>query len=187
MRAKINFGFLFATLLLLGSCNDDPDPVIENEEELITTVRLAFTNGSTSTVAEWKDADGDGANPPVVDAIELEAGVTYSVSLELLNETTSPPDDITVEVSEEGADHQFFFIVEGGLDLTTAYNDQDENGDPIGLEASFAAGAVSNGTLKIILRHLPEKGAAGVSEGDITNAAGETDVETLPAFAVSIQ
>lgn len=187
MNSKLNYAFLFATLLLLAGCNDDPDPVIENEEELITTVKLTFTEGANSFSAQWKDLDGDGANPPVVDDITLAPETSYMVTLELFNETTDPIDNISAEVSEEGAAHQFFFITEGGVDLTTSYDDQDENGRPIGLENTFTTGAASSGTLRVILRHEPNKEGAGVSDGDITNAAGETDVETLPAFNVVIQ
>jgi len=31
----------------------------------------------------------------------------------------------------------------------------------------------------VTLRHQPDKGAIGVSDGDITNAGGETDIEVL--------
>ena len=40
-----------------------------------------------------------------------------------------------------------------------------------------ATGAASVGTLKVTLRHEPNKSAAGVVGGDITNAGGETDIE----------
>ncbi|MEQ9102051.1 MAG: hypothetical protein RIF36_26165 [Imperialibacter sp.] len=187
MKTQFASSFLFATLLLFGSCNDDPDPVKENEEELITTVRLTFTEGTNSFVAEWKDADGDGANLPTVDDISLEAGKTYAVSVELLNESTTPADNISAEVSEEGTEHQFFFITGDGLALTTTYDDQDADGYPIGLQNTFVAGVAGSGTLTVILRHEPNKTAAGVRDGDATNAAGETDVETAPPFNVTIQ
>jgi hypothetical protein len=35
----------------------------------------------------------------------------------------------------------------------------------------------SEGSLTIILRHEPDKSAPGVSEGDIANAGGETDIQ----------
>ena len=36
-----------------------------------------------------------------------------------------------------------------------------------------------NGTITVILRHEPDKDASGVSNGDITNAGGETDIEVV--------
>jgi hypothetical protein len=48
--------------------------------------------------------------------------------------------------------------------------------NPIGLDFSFATWTAGGaGTLRITLRHLPNKSATGVASGDITNADGETD------------
>ena len=56
--------------------------------------------------------------------------------------------------------------------------ENDTNGNPIGLDYSFATwNAGGSGNLKITLRHQPDKNAAGVSSGDIANANGETDIE----------
>ena len=38
-------------------------------------------------------------------------------------------------------------------------------------------GDASSGDVTVILRHEPDKEADGVSDGDVTNAGGETDVE----------
>lgn len=189
MKTKQTFYslFFFATLLLFSGCGDDEDPVIENEEELITTVKLTFTEGTNSFDVEWKDADGDGANTPVVDDIELEAGKTYAVSIELLNESVTPAESINSEVEEEALEHQLFYVVGGGLDLAVTYDDEDEEGNPVGLLTNFIAGEAGSGSLTIILRHEPVKTAGGVAEGDPTNAGGETDIETVPAFEVTIQ
>jgi len=40
------------------------------------------------------------------------------------------------------------------------------------------------GGLRITLRHEPNKTAAGVQNGDITNAGGETDIEVTFTFEV---
>lgn len=191
MRMKTNKPvysiFFFATLLLFSGCGNDEDPTPENEEELITTVKLTFTEGGSSFVAEWKDLDGDGANPPVVDDITLEAGKTYTVTLDLLNESETPAESITAEIEEEADEHQFFFVVGGNLALSATYDDEDGDGNPVGLKNTFTAGDASTGTLTVILRHEPNKTASGVSDGDATNAGGETDIETVPAFSVVIE
>ena len=57
------------------------------------------------------------------------------------------------------------------------YEDEDGDGNPIGLETTMITGDPSTGTLTVILRHEPDKNADGVSDGDITNAGGETDIE----------
>jgi hypothetical protein len=189
MKTMKNYSvILFATLLLLlGSCNnDDPTPV--NEEEVITTVRLTFTpnSGGAVVIAAWRDLDGDGGNAPVVDPISLEANTIYSMSVQFLNEQESPADDITKEVDEENREHQVFFV-NTASGLTIKYDDVDTDSKPVGLKNIATTTAVGTGTLKVILKHEPNKSAAGVANGDVTNAGGDTDVETNPAFAVTIQ
>ncbi len=174
---------------LIASCKkDDDDPVNPttppvNEEELITTVRITF---NTLSDAEYKyfvftDLDGDGGNAPVITADTLSADSIYNMNIEVLNESVSPIEEITQEILAEGVDHQFFYQVTGA-NLLLAYGDADANGLPVGQSGSCIAAGPSSGTLKVTLRHQPDKNGTGVSSGDITNAGGDTDVEvTFPA------
>jgi len=113
----------------------------------------------------------------------LDADSTYNGSLEFLNELESPADDITKEVLEEGDEHQVFYQVATG-NFAVQYNDQDLNGNPIGLSTTFESNT-NGGDLTIVLRHEPNKTAAGVSTGDITNAGGETDIQVV--FPVNVR
>ena len=180
MKTALNL-FLLALLALafsVTSCNDDdPEPI--NEEELITTVTLTLTpvTGGDPVVFQFKDLDGIGGNQPVLVSDTLAQGMSYTGSLELLDESGSTAEDIGEEVEEEDEEHQFFFQISAGLELTVTYGDQDADGNPIGLKTNWAAGAAGTGTLKVILRHEPDKNAAGVADGDITLAGGETDIE----------
>jgi hypothetical protein len=168
--------------LAITGCKKDEDvtvaPPIVNQEELITTMVLSFDGqaGAADKELRFTDADGDGGGAPVFDLDTLQAGSNYNVSVFLLNATTTPVDTISNEVLAEGVDHQFFFQP-AGANITIAYADTDANGAPIGLQTTMATGAASVGTLKVILRHEPNKSGAGVSAGDITNAGGETDIE----------
>ena len=81
-------------------------------------------------------------------------------------------------------DHQFFFSAINGLDVQTVYTDMDSEGNPIGQQFELTANT-SSGGLFIVLRHEPNKNAAGVPDGDITNAGGETDIEIT--FPVTIE
>ena len=166
------------TLIGIISCENDDDPILVNEEELITTVTLTLTpqGGGTNVVLESKDLDGDGPNAPVITISgNLSPNTTYAGSVVFLNETESPAEDITAEVSAEGSAHQLFFSNTNSL-ATITYNDQDVNGDPIGLAITLVTTATATGNLTITLRHEPNKNATDVSNGDITNAGGETDV-----------
>ena len=170
--------------LALSSCEKDPQ--IPNEEELITTLTYTLTpvSGGETVIFSFKDLDGDGGFNPVVVAGRPKANTVYNSVVGLYNESISPPDTITTEVSEEALEHQFFYAFPG-LNASFLYTDLDDENHPIGITTSVTTGAPSEGMLTVILRHLPDKLAAGVSSGDITNAGGETDIEV--SFPVIIE
>jgi hypothetical protein len=179
---------LLAGLVLLSACNnDDPEP--ENQEELITTVRLTFTpaGGGAPVIATWQDLDGDGGGAPQVSSVTLTRNTTYTLAVELSDASKSPAIDITEEVEDEAEAHQLFFRTTGLTGMTIAYNDQDGNSRPIGLTNTVTTPTAGSGTLTVILRHEPNKTATGVANGDPTNAGGETDIETTPPFSVTVQ
>ncbi len=158
---------------LISCSKDDNNPV--NEEEVITTVTTTLTNGTNVITLRSRDLDGDGPNAPVITVSgNLVANTSYTGTVSFLNEIASPADNITTEVLEEGVDHQVFFQAPSALG-TFAYSDLDANGKPIGLQFTLTTTAAASGNLLVTLRHEPNKSAAGVSSGDITNAAGATD------------
>jgi hypothetical protein len=150
------------------------------------TLTIVPQGGGTPVILQSRDLDGDGPGAPVITVSgPFFENTSYNGTIELLNETEVPAEIITEEVEEEGDEHQFFFRTNGTIDITTAYADSDVNGNPIGIAFTLAAGAVSTGTLTVTLRHEPDKGAQGVSDGDITNAGGNTDIEQ--SFQVEVQ
>jgi hypothetical protein len=174
---------IFATLLFVSCSSDDDTPVEVNEEEVITTltVTLAPNGGGTAIILQTRDLDGDGPNAPVVTVSgNLATGVTYNGAIVLLNETVNPPENITVEVEEEAGEHQFFYTLGGGLDVTTAYSNFDTDGNPLGTQFTLTAGAASSGTLTFTLRHEPTKPNTGLGD-----AGGETDIAAT--FNVTVQ
>ncbi len=161
--------------LFFISCSDDdenPDPV--NEEEVITTMNVTLTpiGGGTTITLQSQDLDGDGPNDPVITISgNLAASTTYNGAIELLNETETPAEDITIEVAEEDDEHQFFFSVTGSLSGVN-YADQDGDGNPVGLAFSLETGAAGTGVLGVTLRHEPKK----PNDGTLSDAGGETDI-----------
>lgn len=149
-------------------------PANPNEEEVITTFKLVFTDTSgthPNVEARFVDLDGPGGNAPsVFDTIRLAANTTYHASITLLNESANPVQDITVEVEEEGIDHLFCFDISAGLAVAILRTDADANGLPIGITSKWTLGAASTGTTTIRLRHQP-----GVKNGQCD--PGETDIE----------
>jgi hypothetical protein len=178
---------LSAVVIAMSSCKDDPvEPEVENEEEVITTVNYTLTpdGGGDDVVLSFQDLDGDGGNAATITNGVLAANTAYTGALELLNEAENPAEDITVEVANEAEHHQFFFETTL-VGLNVAYGDTDVDGNPIGLATTVTTTDAEMGTLKITLRHEPIKGATGVSDGEITNAGGETDIEVT--FDIDVQ
>jgi hypothetical protein len=176
-----------ALMLTISGCKKDDGHDHDNEQELITTVKVVFTPTGGGSAVEFKfyDLDGDGGNAPVITNGVLDASKTYTVATSFLNESVTPVEDITTEVVAEGKEHQVFYQIQSALNLTVSYNDTDADGRPIGVVANATTGAASTGTLKVTLRHEPNKSAANVASGNIANAGGETDVEVT--FNVAIQ
>lgn len=167
----LNAVLLFAGLGMMASCKkDDHD---HDESELITTVRVTTTElGATARTFTFKDADGPGGLAPTVfDSILLNANKNHSVSLQFLNESVSPAEDITAEVLKEAVDHQVYFTPTG-VNITVSNLDNDSKGLPLGLTSTWITGAVGTGRLKITLKHKPGSKAVG---DPVTK--GETDVE----------
>ncbi|MGJ8667181.1 MAG: type 1 periplasmic binding fold superfamily protein [Patiriisocius sp.] len=172
---KIFSAAIIAGLFSLACSNDDDTtPVPVNEEEVITTftATLRPQGGGTAVILQSRDIDGDGGDAPVVTVSgNLSANTTYNGEIILLNETVSPPDNITTEVDEEGEEHQFFYTVGGTLDVTTTYVDFDLDGNPVGILFTLTANAASSGNLTFTLRHEPTKPNTGLGD-----AGGETDI-----------
>lgn len=184
-NSKYILGLLFILGITFTACDKD-DPVIPEEPELITTLNYYLTpvDGGESIIMSFQDLDGDGGNAPIITSATLASNQMYNGRLELLNEVDSPAEDITEEIAEEDEDHQFFFQTDIS-DLSINYSDEDDNGNPVGLSTTLSTGAAGAGTITITLRHEPSKSEAGVSNGIITNAGGETDIEVT--FSVNVE
>ena len=181
-----NLYFLVTVLftILLASCSKDNEtPEAVNEEELITTLKVTLvpvSEGNT-IVLTTRDLDGDGPNEPVVTvSSNLTAGVAYNGTIELLDETKSPADNITEEVEEEADEHQFFYTIGSGLDVTATATNLDSEGNLLGTEFELTANTASSGSLTFTLRHEPTKPNDGLS-----SAGGETDIEAT--FSITVE
>jgi hypothetical protein len=168
-KMNLHLVALFVAMVSIVSCKKDKvDP---NESELITTVRVKLTEKSSGTQSqfEFKDLDGfGGAAPSKFDEIVLARGKVYDCSLQLLNESKTPADDITLEVAAEGVDHQIYLTATDALVAVSNLN-LDAKGLPLGISSTWAAATVAGtGTINITLKHKPGVKAAGdlVSVGD---------------------
>ncbi len=193
---KNNFRILSALLALqaaicVTSCSDDDDaPAEENDLEVITDVTLVFTNDSDNTDvvrARAQDPDGIGAQPLVIlDEITLAANTSYTLTFEIFNNLDADdPEDIGEEILDEDNEHQFFFsfsdgaftnpLGNGNIDTASdaiVYNDEDENGYPVGLNTSWttAVDALIDRTFTVRLQHQPD-----IKTATTTSEDGDSD------------
>lgn len=165
---KISLLLALFGVILISSCKKDTiDP---NEEELITTFKVEFTEkiSRAKQSFEFKDLDGEGGNAPSkFDEIILAAGKSYECELYLLNESVMPVDNITLEIEAEADDHQFYFTSSvAGLTVTDL--NKDTKGLPLGVESIWTTGNAATGFVNISLKHKPGTKAANdpITKGD---------------------
>lgn len=182
MNRKLTWMLLAGIVLSFAQCKDSGDDVEpDDENELITSVTLKFTEQGTSSVStfSYKDADGDGGNAPTkFDTISLKPNTTYNLAIELLDESKSPVDDITKEVEEESYEHLFVYTPTPATLLTYTYGDKDKNNYPIGLTGTAVTGAAGDGKLKVQLRHQP-----GAKNGTPTPGSDDVNLD----FALKVK
>ncbi|MEM6377570.1 MAG: T9SS type A sorting domain-containing protein, partial [Bacteroidota bacterium] len=171
---------------------DNPDaPDCENEEEEINEVVFTFTPavGGDPVVSTATDPDGPGPAGLVAQPISLDESTQYELSITLAN--TFDMEDITAEILEEDDEHQFFFGFaedlfdrpngDGNLDNEAdpiIYNDEDDNGLPLGLSTTWITACTndgnSTGKFRVILKHQPGEKTA---TSDINVGGTDIDIE----------
>lgn len=186
--------FFFVAILGFNAACTSEDPVLENEEELITDVTLKFTEVDQAGVAvsatfEVVASDPEGlelGSSPSIGTINLSAGLRYLIEIELYNRIED--EDITEEILEEDDEHQFYFLGSafvGNPILTYVYDDADGNGNPIGLRGYITVSenpSVNNAQFRLVLRHDLNKSFPGANNPnfvDFVEAGGETDLDII--------
>jgi len=171
-------------MLIFTSC--DKDDVIKDCADTPLSIIYKLSPVDSGDVVELKfiDPDGEGGEEPIITTGDLMANTIYTGGISILNESEIPTEDLTLEILEEGTDHQFFYIT-SEADFTFEYTDTDDNGNPIGILTTLTTGEAGSGNLTIVLQYDLNKNADGVTNGDITNAGGETDIEVV--FPITIQ
>ena len=184
--ALLAFGF--------ASCESE-DPEKENEGEVITDVTLNFqelnaSNALVGSVLSFKASDPQGievGKTPTVQSISLTKGKKYQMTIEVKNSIEN--EDITKEILEEAAAHQFFFL--GQVFESSFFSIQyaDAGGIALGLKTIVTVSSstgTNNSNLRVVLRHDLNKSFPGASSPTFANfaqAGGETDLDiTFPVI-----
>lgn len=190
IKATKNFSMLAIALMVIFSVgckkdDDTPTPSPDggghsHEEELITTLILSFVDTAgvqPSVQYAFRDPDGDGGNAPTQhDTIRLVANTYYNATVQLLNESESPAEDITLEVQNEDDEHLFCYAPTN-TNVSIVRTDSDGMFE-VGITTFWSTGSAANGETTVTLKHQP-----GVKDG--TCAPGDTDVEVT--FVTEIQ
>ena len=174
---KLGWAFGLGLLLLLNGCKKGTDPLPADENELITTVTLRFTQAGTTNVqtATYQDKDGDrGADPTKFDSITLTANTSYSLTIDLLDESKTPTVSTTNEIMEKKDEHLFIYTADPASLLTYTYGDKDSRNLPVGLTGTVKTGAAGAGKFNVRLRHQPPINGTIVKDG--TPTPGSDDV-----------
>jgi hypothetical protein len=184
--ALLAFGF--------ASCESE-DPEKENEGEVITDVTLNFqelnaSNALVGSVFTFKASDPQGievGKTPTVQSITLTKGKKYQMTIEVKNSIEN--EDITKEILEEAAEHQFFFL--GQVFDSSFFSIQyaDAGGVALGLKTIVTVSSstgTNNSNMRLVLRHDLNKSFPGASSPTFANfaqAGGETDLDiTFPVI-----
>lgn len=187
LLAVLAFGF--------ASCESE-DPTEENDGEVITDVTLKFQELNASnallvgSVLSFKASDPQGievGKTPTIQSISLAKGKKYQMTIEVTNAIEN--EDITKEILEEAAEHQFFFL--GQVFESSFFSIQyaDAGGIALGLKSIVTVSSstgTNNSSMRVVLRHDLNKSFAGASNpnfANFTQAGGETDLDlTFPVI-----
>jgi hypothetical protein len=200
-------------LALLGAvasgCSEVPD--YGESTEVISRVELTFTpvGGGASMTFAFSDPDGDGGSSGMSDPITLAAATEYTLEIAFINEFVAPPEDITEQIREEAEDHFVFvvgdaisgpastsssaFVTHAYADLESDYTTNTKGEDlPVGLANTVTTDAAGTGTLRIVLRHLPDLNGAPQKSGDLPQALANGDdlpgdVDADVSFELTVQ
>lgn len=185
---RLPFYALALASFAFASCESE-DPVMENEEELITDVTLSFTelNATGDPIGikiSFKASDPQGIElgiTPTIEPVNLTKGKTYRMEITVANAIAN--EDITSEILAEGDEHQFYFLGNAFSSsiLSIAYD--DPSGELIGLQ-NIVSVSISPGTnntqMQVVLRHALEKNYPGATNPNFQNyeqAGGESDLD----------
>lgn len=170
---KLFLALGFTSLFL--ACKQDVEPAEENE--LITTVELSFTDSDKKTSTfSYSDPDGDGGAAPTIDKIALKANKTYELSIKFLDKSKTPTVDLTSEILAEADEHLVVYTLTPTTLGTYTYTDKDKNGFVIGLKGTLKTNGVGLGVLKVQLRHQPPVNGVAVKNGSPTPGSDDVNL-----------
>lgn len=168
----------FFLALSFLSCKKEGEIEPTDDNELITTVELVFTDPvNVSRSFQFRDLDGDVRTPPeAFDTLKLVRNTEYKLSVFVSDESKGTKQDITESIKQESDVHLFVYRPNPISLLSIQLSDVDKNALPVGLNANVKTQYVPGvGLLRVLLKHQPPLNGKVVKTGD--EEAGSTDVD----------
>jgi hypothetical protein len=170
----------FILLVLVGvlACKKEPEVLPTDDNELITTVELVFTDpANVSRSFKFRDIDGDTrTKPEAFDTLKLDRNTEYKVSIHIGDESKGTYEDITEDIQEESDVHLFVYRPNPVSLLAIQITDVDKNALPIGLNAKAKTQYFpGSGLLQVMLKHQPPLNGKIVKTGE--EEVGSTDLD----------
>jgi hypothetical protein len=145
---------------------ETPPPTVEHPPATTVTFYLKDSSGTTildSCVV--RDTSLVHGQPPLVGQLDVTAGTIYRGKFKLVDESQSPPVDLTADVISEKDAHLFRFRYTGADTTRVVVSDRDldSHGLPFGLnfKVTVTAGGAANGNLHVVLEHHDDGNKAG--------------------------
>lgn len=174
------YGFALTALTTLAlGCKKEKNPPVPSEPELITTVRLVFSEPQGLPFHfDYKVIDGQMS----ADTVRLKQNQEYKLEVHFLNEYGQTPEDVTDEILEESRTHLVLMQSEPKEAIEWLSGNLDEQGEPLHQERNLKTGSAGTGSLKIWLMHQPTNkwGQEPSSAGGETDAEAPFPLQILP-------
>jgi hypothetical protein len=163
-------------LVTFSACKKDKEVDPTDDNELITTIKLNFTNNGVTKSFLFEDKDGEGGNAPTkFEKIILEANKQYDFTIQLLDESKSPAVNISdIIAAEEKDQHLFLYNAIPITIISFSDFDKDKNNFNVGLTAKVNTTRSGTGKLKVQLRHQPPINGKPTKDG--TSTPGSDDI-----------
>lgn len=176
------------SVFLLNGCKKHGHGLLAEE---ITTLEITFTPVEDSPVKLGTLPDPTVFIYRVIPGSDPEREITgpnifrdlnYTYSIRFLDETNAPEDiiDLTEDIEAEGAEHLVCFEEIGSSTIVVSNQNEDINEKTLGTTGNIIFDEAGARTLKVLLKHEPNKNAANPCN------TGSTDIEASFDFDVVI-
>lgn len=179
---------LIGSLLMLYGCKKHGHGLLAEE---FTTLEITFTPvedgpvkmGTTPLPTIFKYKVIAGSEPErEISGPNIFRDFNYTYSIRFLDETNAPEDiiDLTEEIEAESAEHLVCFEEIGSSTILVSNQNKDINDKILGTTGNIIFDESGARTLKVLLKHEPNKNAANPCN------TGSTDIEASFDFDVVI-